>query len=112
MDLAKIQKPNDVFFNSLIPFTKNLQKTSNYPAIYGSYSNVETSIHKGDYKLILYPKISKALLFNIKKDPEEMYDLADAVSYKSQVKSLFKEFILLQKTLKDPLDLSKWYSSL
>lgn len=112
LDLGNIKKPDHVFFHSLIPLALNQQKNSSYPAIYGSYLNVARSIRKGDFKLILYPAINKALLFNLKNDPEEMHSLADQTSYKGKVKSLFKDFIGLQKTMKDPLDLSSWYYSL
>ena len=35
-------------------------------------------VHTAQYKLIVYPKASKILLFDLKKDPEEMHDLSGA----------------------------------
>ncbi len=112
LDVAGIKAPPYVEFNSLINLANGTQTTSNYPAIYGSYLDFERSIHIGDFKLILYTKIKKALLFNIKKDPEEMKDLASDPRYKNQIVSLFRALIELQKKLDDPLDLTSWYNEL
>lgn len=111
LELGGIEKPGYVEFNSLLALAKGQQKESRYSAIYGSYLNVERSIHKGDNKLILYPKIKKVLLFNLKNDPEEMTNLADQPQHKKTVAGLFKDLIALQKSLDDKLDLSGWYNS-
>ena len=58
-------------------------------AISGSYVNVQRCVIADDYKLILYPKIKKALLFDLKSDPEEMNDLAGKPESKKRMKTLF-----------------------
>ena len=112
LEVADIQKPKYVEFNSLISLAKATKAKSNYPAIYGSYLNLERSIHVGDYKLILYPAIKKALLFNLKSDPEEMKDLSVNPRQKRKVKEMFKKLMVLQKTMDDSLDLTSWYNQL
>lgn len=110
--LAQIEKPGYVYFNSLLELAKGTETKSNYPAIYGSYMNLERSIHKGDFKLILYPAIKKVLLFNLKKDPEEMNDLSGKTGNQELIKRLFKALIALQQSLDDQLDLKEWYQTL
>ncbi len=112
LELGGVKKPPYVFFNSLLGLARGTTSKSKYPAIYGSYINVERSIHKGNFKLIVYPKIKKTLLFDLKNDPEEMNDLADQKGYKKKIISLFGDLIALQQSLKDPLDLHVWYQDL
>ena len=63
-------------------------------------------IRKDGYKLIVYPKIKKILLFDLKNDPFEMNDISQKNEYKDMVKSLFENLILLQQKHRDNLDLS------
>lgn len=112
LDVAGIKKPVYIEFNSLLPLAKGTAQKSKYAAIYGSYMNVERSIHKGDYKLILYPKIKKVLLFNLKTDPEEMIDLSGNPVNRKIVLRLFLDLLYLQKSLDDTLDLKGWYQQL
>lgn len=112
LELAGVPKPDYVFFNSLLELAKGNTTKSKYDAIYGSYMDLERSIRKGDFKLIVYPKIKKTLLFNLKEDPEEMHDLSDNPKYQAKVLSLFKDLVQLQKELADPLDLQSWYQEM
>lgn len=45
-------------------------------------------MRKGDWKLIVYPKINKSQLFNLKDDPDETRDLSE--SHPDRVKELTK----------------------
>ena len=45
-------------------------------------------IRKDGFKLIVYPKIKKILLFDLKNDPFEMNDISQKMNTK-MVKSLF-----------------------
>jgi len=112
LDVAGIQKPSYIEFNSLMPLARGGTNKSQYPAIYGSYMNVERSIRKGKYKLILYPKIKKTLLFNLEKDSEEMNNMGDDPKNKKVVLELFHDLIQLQVSLADTLDLKDWYKQL
>ncbi len=51
----------------------------------------------GDYKLIIYPTIRVNRLYNLKKDPQEMNDLAVNPEYAGKIAQLKKTFIELQK---------------
>ena len=67
---------------------------------------------EGGKKLILYPKIKKALLFDLEADPEEMADLADKPGSKEQMKAMFQTLLRLQKENGDRLDLAAAYPEL
>ncbi|TXG39268.1 sulfatase-like hydrolase/transferase [Seonamhaeicola maritimus] len=106
LELANIEKPKYVFFNSILDLAKGKQTKSNYDAIYNGYVDLQRMIRKDGFKLIIYPKINKVLLFDMNNDPEEMNNLADNQNYKTKVTELFKDLVQLQKDMNDPLDLT------
>ncbi|VXB00413.1 sulfatase-like hydrolase/transferase [Maribacter litoralis] len=110
LDLAGAPAKEKVFFNSILPLVKGTQKSSNYPSIYGSYVNSQRMIRKDGFKLLVYPKLNKLLLFNMEDDPDEMKDLATKAEYKAKVEELFGELQQLQMKMKDSLDLSATYA--
>ena len=112
LEVAGIKKPAYVEFHSLLGLARGTKQKSAYGAIYGSYMNVERSIHKGDYKMILYPKVKKIILFNLVSDPLEMSDIADKPGNKKVVVQLFSDLIHLQQSMHDKLDLTSWYNEL
>ena len=112
LDLAKVEKPNYVEFKSFLPQAKGIQKEGNYKAIYGAYIKFQRMIRKDGFKLIVYPKINKLLLFDMKNDPEEIDNLAEDPMQKDKVKSLFKDLIQLQKEMEDELSLEEMYEQL
>ncbi len=106
LDLAGYDQPAFVEFNSLLPMIKGKNKKSAYLAIYGAYLNLQRSIRTEDYKLILYPKAKKMLLFDLKNDPEEMQNLAEDKTYQDLIINLTQNLGELQKSMDDTLDLS------
>ncbi len=103
LELAKVEKPVHVEFNSVLPLIRGEKKVQ-YSEIYGKYINSQRMIAKGDYKLIMYPKAQKVRLFNTVKDPEEMNDLADKPEFKDLRIQLKMDFLKLQKEMADTLD--------
>ncbi|NJB35177.1 sulfatase-like hydrolase/transferase [Croceivirga sp. JEA036] len=109
--IAGVEDTNQVFFNSVLPLAKGEKTTSNYPAIYGSYVNSQRMIRKDGFKLLVYPKLNKLLLFNMEADPEEMENLALEAAHQPKIDLLFKELQQLQKELGDTLDLTETYTT-
>lgn len=110
IELAGIEKPDYVFFNSVMDLVDGSRTKSHYEAIYNGYIKFQRMIRKDGFKLIVYPKLNKVLLFDMENDPEEMNDLAEEGIHKEKVKALFDDLILLQKELKDHLDLTEVYN--
>ena len=69
-------------------------------------------IRKDGFKLLIYPKIDKVLLFDMENDPNEMKDLSESPEYKEKVKTLFADLLELQKTMEDKLDLNDLYNKM
>jgi arylsulfatase A-like enzyme len=109
LELAKTDQPEYVAFNSLLPLAKGENQSSAYDAIYGAYMDLQRMIRKDDYKLILYPKVPKVLLFNLKDDPYEMNNLAEELDEQSRIKDLFGELQTLQTEMKDTLNLNRYF---
>ena len=114
LDLAGIEKPDYIYFNSVLPLARGTSSKSAYSAIYGGYMDLQRMIRKDGYKLILYPSIPRVLLFDLNEDPEEIHNLADDPSPhdKAKIKELFAELLLLQGELHDHLDLKQLYPAL
>lgn len=104
-ELVGITKPSHVFFNSLIPMVKDRSRRSAYPDIYGCYMDRQRMIRTARHKLIVYPKTSRVLLFDLEKDPEEMHDIAGDPSSKYILKDLKNRLLQRQRAMHDTLNL-------
>lgn len=112
MDLAGVEKPKSTVFHSLMPYINDDAKSA-YPNIYSCYLNLQRMLRTDQYKLIVYTKLNKLLLFDMEKDPEELRDLSDDPSYQSVKREMIDLLNKQQKELNDPLgtfDFSKFQS--
>lgn len=109
LDLAHVEKPEYIDFNSLLPLAKNETQVSPYPEIYGAYINLQRMVRTDDYKLIIYPRAKKMLLFDLKNDPEEMADLSDNPEFLPVKKDLIERFKKQQKIMDDTLSLQPFF---
>jgi arylsulfatase A-like enzyme len=105
LELAEIEKPDYVEFNSLLPLISNASKKSPYPEIYGTYMNLQRMIRTDKYKLIVYPKAKVIRLYDVENDPLEINDLAQNPGYSEIVKNLLNRLENQQKTMNDTLNL-------
>lgn len=104
LELAQAEKPEQVEFQSLLP-TLNGKKSQLHDAIYGAYMMTQRMVTQDGYKLIVYPKIGKKLLYDLKKDPLETTDLADMPAQKERIAKMLKTLKGLQQKTGDPLKL-------
>lgn len=110
-DLAGISTPEHVDFKSLKPYLHgNDYDCEHYPAVYGAYTETQRMVIHEGFKLIVYPKIGKTLLFDLAKDPEEITDLSD--SHCSKEKELFQVLLKEQEVMGDSLDLKAAFPKL
>ncbi len=109
LELAQIEKPDHVQFESILPLLDGSGKGRD--AIYGAYLESQRMVTYGDYKLILYPKDKVRRLYNIKRDPKEMLDLAGDGSMPI-MRELFAKLLELQKEVGDKLDVKTVYPEL
>ncbi|GAB1857545.1 sulfatase-like hydrolase/transferase [Flavobacteriaceae bacterium MHTCC 0001] len=112
LELGGVEKPDYVFFNSILGLISGKQTKSHYKAIYNGYRDTQRMIRKDGFKLIVYPKIEKVLLFDMANDPEEMLNLSEDITYQPKVKLLFEDLMKLQTEMDDTLDISYIYKTL
>jgi arylsulfatase A-like enzyme len=104
LELAGVKKPEDVFFNSVMPLLQGKTDKS-YDAIYGAYLKKQRMITKDGWKLIHYPTIGVNRLYNLQADPHEMSDLAKNPEYAPKLNELMADFKTLAKEMGDKLEL-------
>lgn len=106
LELAGLEKPEYVEFNSLMPFIRGEREESYYPAIYGCYRpEMQRMIRANGFKLIVYPQAKMMRLYDMKNDPLELNDLAQDPEYQDTKSQLYSQLLQLQKEMNDPLDL-------
>lgn len=110
LDIAESEKPKHVQFKSLMPMLNG--KKGGLKTVYGAYVDFQRMAISDQHKLLLFPKIKKAQLFDLEKDPEEMQDISSKPESKEKMKSLFKELLRLQKKSGDKLNLIDIYPEL
>lgn len=105
LELAGLAPPDHVEFKSLLPILDG-QRERNYEAVYGAYLGLQRMVVRDGMKLIVYPRVPQRLLFDLRADPGERHNLADAPQHQATVKSLFQTLRSLQAEMGDPLDLA------
>ncbi|BDD11384.1 choline-sulfatase [Fulvitalea axinellae] len=111
LEVAGVQQPSYVDFKSVLPVIRGERK-SNLEAVYGGFMAQQRCVIQDNYKLILYPKSGVVKLFNMKKDANEMKNLAEKPEHKARIKQMFEKLKDLQKENGDKLDLDQAYPAL
>lgn len=109
LELAGADQPEHVFFKSFLSRlgqTKSDASTNPYESIYGSYLTLQRSITHDGWKLIIYPSARVLRLYHVQDDPDEAVDLAAEPEYADKISQLFDRFIVLQRELQDPVDVT------
>lgn len=111
LDIAKADKPDHVQFKSLLPMLEGENK-GGLKSVYGTYVHFQKMVVSGHHKLLLFPKAEKALLFDLKDDPEEINDISEKPGSRRIMKRLFHELLDLQKESGDTFELKPIYPEL
>ncbi len=104
MDIAGIEKPKHIEFNSVLPIINNENKDTNN-VIYGAFLNKQRMVRTKDYKYILYPFINVERLYDLNKDPLEMNDISKTIKCKKTLKKMRALLTQEMEKMNDPLDL-------
>lgn len=112
LELAGIQKPDFVEFNSFIDIATGKAKESHYNSIYSCYTDAQRMIRKDGFKLIVYPKAEVALLFDMNNDPLELNDLNGEKEYGELKQTMFNDLLNLQSTMGDSVDIKPSFPNL
>ena len=112
LDIAGIEKPKQVDFNSLMPLAMGETDKSSYPVVYGAYFGAQRMYRTKEYKMIVYPTINVIRLYNMEKDPLEMVDLAEnKEENKELLNRLFQEYQIVQNDMNDPVDITEVFNN-
>ena len=112
IELAGGKPADKVEFHSLLPILKGKAKKHAYSDIYGAYLGLQRSVTVDGWKLILYPQVNKARLYNIEEDPFEKKDLAHDPGQAKRIGTLFARMLKLQKEMDDKVDLKAAFPKL
>lgn len=105
LDLAGIEKPEQVEFQSLLPLLRGETAAPVRTAIYGGYLELQRAVVQDGWKLIVYPKARVERLYHVAEDRLEQRDLAGDPQYRERRDQLFARLLALQRELGDKLEL-------
>lgn len=104
LELAGGKPDPAIYFHSLLPILAGEQKGSSYDVIYSSYLQQQRCVVKDGYKLIIYPQVAVAKLFDLTKDPLELENLANEPNQQDRKQNLFEALAAEASKLEDRLD--------
>jgi arylsulfatase A-like enzyme len=103
-ELAGVPVPKTVEFPSLVDLIKG-KGSEKHDAVFSFYRNFQRAVRTKDHKLIVYPEARVTQLFDLKKDPWEMRNLADKPEYSAVKRVLLERLHQFQQQLEDDLPL-------
>ena len=112
LDLAGIDKPEYIDFNSLLPIISERSLSGPYSSVYGAYMNLQRMIRTDNYKLIFYPEAGVYRLYDMVSDPYELKDIAGDPAHIGLIHELTEHFIKQQEIMNDTLDMSRFFPEL
>lgn len=102
LELAGQPITEDIDYKSVLPLLDG-RRERNYDLIYGAYVGTQRAVIQNDWKLIVYPIMSKRKLFNLSKDPLELKDLAPNPEYSAKLQELTDMLETTMDTMGDPM---------
>ncbi len=101
-EIAGIPVPKKVSARGFNEVLKG-KKDAHHDTIFGYYADTQRMIrHDDGWKFIYYPKLDKRQLFNVKKDPQELHDLAGQKEFAKIEIELEKELNEWRRKQGDP----------
>ncbi len=112
LELAGLEKPEQVDFNSLMPLATGKTENSSYDAIYGCYFSTQRMVLDDKYKMIIYPAANVVRLYDVVNDPAEINDLAEKKGqHVETLNTMLAKLEKLQKELNDPIDITEAFNN-
>lgn len=103
-----VEKPERYQFESMLSAI-NDKKAAGRSAIYGAFQQSQRMVRNDRYKLYFLIPYNTALLFDLKRDPEELNNLYGDKKYDSIVKELASEYLEVAKECGDQFDIRSIY---
>jgi arylsulfatase A-like enzyme len=99
-DLVGAPVPGSLEGKSLAPILRG-QTSSVRDTIFLAYKDIQRAVRRGPWKLIRYPIVNRAQLFNLDEDPYETRDLSGDPSHASKIRELMELMAQQQKVYGD-----------
>ena len=101
-EMADVAVPDTVQFPSLVPLITGAKKRL-HDALYAAFLDRQRAVRTEQWKLIRTPLAGQVQLFDVKRDPWEMRDLAADPKHAATLAMLDGKLRELMRELKDPL---------
>jgi len=105
-EMARIPIPESVQFPSIVPLITG-EKKQLQDALYAAFLDRQRAVRTERWKLIRTPKAGAVQLFDIKRDPWEMHNLAGEPKHATTLAALDARLRELMRELHDPLAVEK-----
>jgi len=103
-DFAEVKQPDGIDSLSLVDLI-NGDSEKVRDSIFLPFQDNQRSVNDGHWKLHIYPQINHRLLFDLKSDPHEMTNLAEAPEQQEKILQLTETMNSWRSTLGDPTPL-------
>jgi choline-sulfatase len=100
--MAGVPVRETVQFPSIVPLITGAQKQL-HDALYAAFLDRQRAVRTAQWKLIRTPKAGQVQLFDVKRDPWEMRNLATDPKHAAILARLDRKLRELMRELKDPL---------
>lgn len=104
LDLLSIPRPSVLDGESFRPALEKRSLAAR-ESLFLAYRSFQRGIRDQRYKLILYPDVGRRQLFDLRKDPNEIRDLASQQNQQSRIAQMTAKLEAWQQRLNDPLPL-------
>ena len=102
-DLAGVPIPKEVEFPSLADLLKN-RGNEKHDAVFSYFQNSQRAVRTKEHKLVVYPQAGMTQLFDLKRDPWEIANLAEKPAYSAVKTRLTARLQRFQRELGDELN--------
>jgi arylsulfatase A-like enzyme len=99
-DLCSVTGPAGSEGMSLAPILRG-KPARGREVVFTAYRQYQRALREGDWKLITYPQINRTQLFNLRRDPHEIRNLATDPDYANEVVRLTERLRQAQVTFGD-----------
>lgn len=105
VDLAGGPVPPNLDGKSLRPILEGRARSVR-DSLFLAYRDVQRAVRDQRWKLIRYPQINRTQLFDLRRDPDELRNLADEPAQQGRIRQLTQELERWQQLLGDGLPLT------
>jgi arylsulfatase A-like enzyme len=101
-ELAGVRPPPGSEGRSLAPILRG-SRGALRPTVFTAYRHFQRALRDDRWKLMFFPELDRWQLFDLRRDPEELRDLAGFAGYSARVERMHRQLIDARRELEDPV---------